>query len=89
MILKEKSSNEIINVWISFFIVLLKSYISNLYYFFLLNKFCLKNFYIGVENDVIYFYVINVEIFSRIVSIEIFANIEIIVFDDFGNNVSC
>lgn len=89
MILKEKSSNEIINVWISFIIVLLKSYISNLYYFFLLNKFFLKNFYIGVENDVIYFYVINVEIFSRIVSIEIFANIEIIVFDDFGNNVSC
>lgn len=89
MISKEKSSNEITNVWISFIIVSSKSHTSNLHHLFLLNKSCLKNFYTGVENDATHPHVTNVEIFSRIASTEISANIEIIVLDDSGNNVSC
>lgn len=81
LISKGKSSNEITNVWISF--------ISNLHHLFLLNKSCLKNIYTGVENDATHPHVTNVEIFSRIASTEISANIEIIVLDDSGNDISC
>lgn len=66
-----------------------KSHTSNLHHLFLLNKSCLKNIYTGVENDATHSHVTNVEIFSRIASTEISANIEIIVLDDSGNDISC
>lgn len=64
-----------------------KSY--NLHRLFLLNKSCLKNLYSGVQNDTTHPHVTNVEIFSRIPSTEISPNIEIIVLDDSGNDISC
>lgn len=72
-----------------FYYSFIKKSSSNLHHLFLLNKSCLKNFYTGVENDATHPHVTNVEIFSRIASTEISANIEIIVLDDSGNNVSC